>query len=233
MAIRRNFLIIAVALGVQSCSETLEPDPGSLGIDHFPLEVGNYQDYEVQQINYRFSGEVDTMRFQLRVRVADSFGNEEGGTSFLLNRSIREDSLSPWVLDSVWSSRKTAFQAIQVESNQPLVKLVFPFEEEQTWDGNSLNGKNPDEYRMVNVFQPFATSSGSEEWSNTVTVVQGDFDDGITRTDLRTEVYALDIGLVYKSSRIVEFCADPDCLGQEIIEIGSDLEQRLIDFGNE
>ena len=83
------------------------------------------------------------------------------------------------------------------------------------------------------MFFLFSFDDLSEEWSNTVTVVQGDFDDGITRTDLRTEVYALDIGLVYKSSRIVEFCADPDCLGQEIIEIGSDLEQRLIDFGNE
>lgn len=225
--------MVLAALAFQNCSDTLEPDPSRLGFDHFPLAVGSFRDYDVRQITYRFSGEVDTVRFQLRELVADAFTNGEGGTTFLLNRSIREDLLSPWIIDSVWSARKTAFQAIQVESNQPLVKLVFPVEEGKIWDGNSLNGLDVDEYKMVNVFQPFPNSSGSQEYSNTITVIQSDFDDGITRTDLRTEVYARDIGLVYESSRNVSFCSDPDCLGQEIIEVGLDWEQNLIDFGTE
>lgn len=233
MAMRRSFLIVVVTLGFQNCSDTLEADPNRLGFDHFPLEVGTFREYEVQQINYRFSGEVDTALFQLREEVSDSFANEEGGTTFVLNRSVRENSLSPWTIDSVWSARKTTFQAIQVESNRPLVKLVFPFEEAKTWDGNKLNGNDPDAYIMMNVFQPFVTSSGSEEYPNTVTVVQSDFNDGITRIDLRTEVYALGVGLVYKSSRNVAYCSDPDCLGQEIIEIGMDWRQALINFGNE
>lgn len=233
MARWRNILVVLVVLTLQNCNESIEADPSTLGLDHFPLQVGDFRDYKVQQIDYRFNGEVDTSRFQLRENVTDFFVNEEGGNTFLVNRFLRQESEDPWMPDSLQTARKTAFQAIQVENNQPLVKLVFPAEEGKTWDGNGSNGRETDEYQMVDVFQPFTAQSGSEQFTNTITVIQNDFDDGITRTDIRTEVYALDIGLIYRSSRIVSFCSDPDCLGQEIIEIGQDWQQSLIDFGTE
>ncbi len=229
----RSSLMCLAVVAWASCSESLEPDPGSIGLDHFPLAVGNFRDYGVQQITYRFSGSVDTVRFELRELAADSYTNEEGGTTFVLNRSVRNGPFASWVIDSVWSTRRTSFQAIQVENNQPFVKLVFPVAERKTWDGNALNGNQEEQYRMVNVFQPFSPATGSEEHSNTITVIQSEFDDGITRIDQRKEVYALDIGLVYRSSKKVEFCTDPDCLGMEIIEVGMDWQQTLIDFGAE
>ena len=77
------------------------------------------------------------------------------------------------------------------------------------------------------------SQGGAEQYANTIKVIQSDFDDGITRVDLRTEIFTQDIGLVYKNTRKVAFCTDLDCLGLEVIEIGSDWEQSLIDFGSE
>ena len=39
--------------------------------------------------------------------------------------------------------------------------------------------------------------------------------------------------LVYKKIEILQFCADPDCVGLEIIEVGGKLKQKIIDFGKE
>ena len=73
----------------------------------------------------------------------------------------------------------------------------------------------------------------SISFGNTITVIQNDFRDNITMNDVRTEVYAENIGLVYKNIEILQFCADPDCVGLEIVEVGRKLKQKIIDFGKE
>jgi len=218
------------------CTSDIEPDPSSIGIDHFPLEIGDFRVYEMETVKFTFSGAADSSVFQLKESVVDSFENQEGGTTFVLNRFSRDNSSDPWVLDSAWSARSNNFRAIVVENNEPYVKLVFPAEENKEWNGNSLNARDEDEYLMEDVFQEFtleAPDSLNEFFANTITVVQNDFDDKITRTDIRKEVYALDIGLIYKETTILSFCSDPNCLGQEIIESGRYLKQTLIDFGKE
>ncbi|MCZ6521759.1 MAG: hypothetical protein O6848_09720, partial [Bacteroidetes bacterium] len=145
-----------------------------------------------------------------------------------------QDTTQTWSLDSVWTTRRTAIQGIVVENNTPFVKLVFPVDENKTGDGNVLNTKEFDEYQMVNVFREFVIDSlESISFGNTITVIQNDFRDNITMNDVRTEVYAENIGLVYKNIEILQFCADPDCVGLEIVEVGRKLKQKIIDFGKE
>jgi len=218
------------------CDSNIEPDPSSIGIDHFPLAIGDFRVYQMETVKFTFSGDADTSVFQLKEAVVDSFENQEGGITFVLNRFSRDSSLDPWILDSAWSARKNNFQAILVENNEPFVKLTFPAQEDKLWNGNTLNSRGEDVYIMEDVFQEFTLDSPDsldDLFDNTITVVQSDFDDKITRTDLRKEVYALNIGLIYKETTILSFCSDPNCLGQEIIESGRDLKQTLIDFGKE
>ena len=47
------------------------------------------------------------------------------------------------------------------------------------------------------------------------------------------EIYAENIGLIYKESIILHYCTDTECLGKKIIENGSDFSQELIGYGEE
>jgi hypothetical protein len=57
-------------------SENIAPQDTRLGIEYFPLTVGNYSVYWVEDIHYAFGKDPDTSRYQLKEVVADSFPGE-------------------------------------------------------------------------------------------------------------------------------------------------------------
>lgn len=219
---------MALLLFLASCDSTVDPDLLEPGYAFFPTEPGSYREYAVVEINYRNTGEIDTLRFLLREETGQP-DTIAGDVIFPLRRLSRADSTVTWELDSVWSFRRTATQAVQTENNQPFVKLVFPVEEGKTWDGNAFNTRDAEQYEMVNLNQGFNQNSLS--FARTVTVIQDDLNDPITGQNLRSEIFAENVGLVTRESSILEFCTDPDCLGQQIIEIGRTYQQRLYAYG--
>lgn len=223
------FLLIAV----WGCtSENAQPGLPVTGQTYFPLEKGQYRLYNISSVEYLFSGQNISANYQLKEVVADTFRNLEGGVSFRIERFLRDDENEAWGLDSVWTARANATQAIRVENNVPVLKLVFPFRENKKWNANAFNAGQEDEYEMVNLFKPFP-SQDSAAFENTVTVVQEEVTDNILFREIRKEVYADSIGLVYKEIIDVEYCADEDCLGQAIIESGFEYRQHLIEYGKE
>jgi hypothetical protein len=57
--------------------------------------------------------------------------------------------------------------------------------------------------------------------------------DVIVMTDIRNEIYAANIGLIYKESIILYYCTENNCLGDTIIERGSRYSQELIGYGKD
>jgi len=215
------------------CSETIIPEPVNADSVFFPLQVGLFREYEVDRIDYRNTGEIDTSIFFLREQVVDSFLNVENKFTYIINLSTRATSDDPWRLDSVWTARHSAFQAIQTEDNLAFVKLVFPIREGTEWDGNVFNNLENEEYFYDSV--GVSRSIDSLNFNNTVTVVQSDFADGFTREDIRQEIFAENIGLIYRQRLILEFCTLPECLEtpEQEIDIGVDYVQRIIGYGIE
>jgi len=71
------------------------------------------------------------------------------------------------------------------------------------------------------------------EFKKTTTVIQEETTDNILFRNIRKEIFAENIGLIYKQATLLNFCADVDCLGQDIIETGIDYKQELIGYGVE
>jgi len=209
----------------------LMPDTTRVGFDFFPLQVGDFRVYEVEEITKTFLFGFDTARFQLKESLVDSFPGLGGDIIYLLHRSKRLSANDAWNLDSVWTARRNQSQAVIVESNVPYIKMVFPIDENKIWDGNKLNSADNDAYEMLNLFTSFDT--GLEVFEETLTVIQNEKLDSIDILDFRKEVYGLNIGLIYKSSSYLEFCDDIDCLGLKEIEQGRILKQTIIDYGKE
>jgi len=215
-----------------SCNELLPPQPGSLGYDYFPLEVGDFRVYQTQLINYNLDGSIDTLNYQLKEVVSDS-SLSNGEFTYRLDRFRRPNELEPWVIDSVWSARRNSFQAITIEHNIPIIKLSFPLAEDRRWDGNAMNVLDFDEYRIQNLASTF-TIDGIE-FANSVEMVKEDLLDPlqITNDDFHIEVFSQGIGLIYKIDINKKYCNPIDCPQPGIIEQGIVFEQKLIDYGKD
>lgn len=226
----QRLFLIGLLISLISCtSDTLEPDPQKVGFSYFPLQVGDFRIYQIHKEHFSIFAESDTTDYQLKELVADSFATQNEIT-FVLHRLSREQEQDPWQLDSVWTARRTANHAIVVENNIPFAKLVFPVAVNKTWDGNVFNTRLPDNYEITAVNTSFETPAGP--FGNTLTVFENNDPDSLIFQDIRQVVYALDVGLIYKFSSILDFCnTSPECLGN--LETGTVFEQLLIEYGEE
>jgi hypothetical protein len=229
----KYFFMGFAMLALWGCSsETLSPDIANLGATYFPLDTGSYRIYDVERIEYVFSGDNDTSRFFMKEVVADTFASLAGETAFRIERFVSESLKGDYQLDSVWVAYNNLSQAVLIENNIPFIKLVFPVREGLKWDGNSLNAMEEDTYEMIELNRPFALSD-TLNFDKTLQVVQEVDDDHLIRSENRFEIYAENIGLIYKNTTILNFCDETDCIGQGIIETGIDYRMELVTYGKE
>lgn len=206
-----------------SCSdhEPVEPD---LGTEYFPLQVGNYWIYEVEETTKLPSSAPTEVTYELRVTVTDSSVNERGEVSYILVREHRSNTTENWESVETWSATMINNKMIQNESNVPFVKLIFPPSLKLSWDGNQYNnlpfnggiesfydGTNTP-YFIAELDKPIALSTGFSA-ENTLTVIQNDYNDVITGIDERKEVYAKGVGLAYKEINQYIKCTGTICIG--------------------
>jgi hypothetical protein len=222
--------LLGIVTGFASCeSKKVEPDPSRLGYDYFPLETGNYAIFDVQEIYYALTANPITREYQIKDEVAESFTDLSGETAFKILRYSRNDTLANWQLDSVWTAKRTPNQAIWTENNVSYVKMVFPLEEQQTWNGNVLNNKGADEYELQDISKPYYLPKHS--FDKTITVVQ-QADSSLVGLDQCKEVYAQNVGLVYSEKIQVQLCSSSaDCLGKGKIDFGIKFYHRLNSYG--
>lgn len=223
-------LISLFAFCLVSCeSRKVEPDPSRLGYDYFPLETGRYSIFDVHQTYYSLATEPVIHIYQVKDEVSESFTDLSGETAYKLFRYSRKDTLSAWQLDSVWTAKRTPSQAIRTENNVPFVKMVFPLEAQQTWNGNALNNRGSDDYQTEAFRNTYLLPKHT--FDNTITVVQQS-DSSLIGQDKRLEVYAQGVGLVYREQVQLQFCStSTECLGQGKIDFGIKFYYRLNSYG--
>jgi len=225
-----RFVILLIAtLTLQSCTKTLEPDGDRLGYNYFPLEVGHFITFEVEEKNYTILDST-TQIYQLKEVVADTFTNLSGQKQYVLERFKRADENDTWQIDSVWSAVKTGSQAIKYENNTPYIKLIFPTANNLSWNGNAYNNYGEKTYRMTEFKTP--RNYGEISLPNTIKVMMGNDSSLVTQVK-REEIYALGVGLAYMKRINVRFKADELNLGKGIIESGKIEKFTIIDYGKE
>ncbi len=223
--------LIILSLGVLSfsCNESKEVGAETLGYNYYPLNLGEYRVYEVEEINYLITG-FDTAVYQLRETIFDTIQSDNRIT-YLLRRDIRADDLSNWESDSVWTVARTeSFLAI-TENNIPFIKLTFPVLSGRQWNGNSLNTNSELTYYYQQIASSLVDSISVDDH---IRVIIEDVEENVTGVDLRSEVYVAGVGLVEKDYLTQRRCTSSDC-GADLGEVigGRSLKQTLIEIGNE
>lgn len=233
-----QYLLILVAFTVISCGGD-DPVHREADAAYFPLRKGWYQLYSVDEIVYTL-GEPETLAYDLRVVVADSFANDLGGYTYVLHRSRRNAGAAAWQNLDTWSVRLTSQDVIVNEENTPYVMLRFPFSEGSTWNGNAYNNEiNPntntpeDLYTLSDIGKAYVV--GDKTFNDCATVTMEDNEEFIVYFDKRIAVYSRGIGLVYQETTQLHYCTDTDqgCIGQQIVESGIIYKQTIQDYGME
>jgi len=220
-------LVIPFLTFLSSCNETLEVEPSTLGYDFYPVEIGQFRTYEVEEIRFRITG-FDTTVYQLRETIFDSIPSLDQ-TTFLIRRDIRTNDLEEWESDSIWTVTPTELFVAVAENNISYIKLTFPVRAGISWNGNSLNARGMQTYYYEDVS---ASSFDEVPLSDQIRVIIEDIPENTTGIDLRSEVYARNIGLVEKDYLTQVKCTSGSC-GDDFgeVEAGRLLKQRLIDYG--
>ena len=210
-----------------SCNEYKIIDPRTVGYDYYPIEIGQYRIYNMEEIIYRITG-FDTSVYQLRETIFDSISSRDQIT-YIIRRDVRNNETEEWVSDSTWSITKTnSFLSIR-ENNIPLIKLSFPVSIGNEWNGNSLNNRNNLTYRYESVDELVIDTTSDK---NHVKVIIADIEQNITGMDLRSEIYVRRIGLVEKDYLTLVNCTAGNCGGDlGKVVAGRSLKQLLIATG--
>jgi hypothetical protein len=220
---------VFLALILFACGGDQVEKTADSGADYFPLKVGLYQIYDVHEIKYSEVTDPDTSDYQLLTEVVDSFPNTAGSYTYVIYRSSRQNENSAWEFIETWSARKDNDQAVEMEGNISYVKLQFPLAADKAWNGNKLNNGEEDMYTVKTFDTPFA--AGGTTFDKTLTVEQELNDDPIVYTDIRSEVYGREVGLVYKETTQLRYCQSENCAGNEVIDSGLILKQQIIEYG--
>lgn len=205
--------LVTLSCFVHSCKKKTDSSFSNLLKTYVPSEVGFWAVYNVDSIRFSKNGAQptvsDTIHFQIKEVIDSSYVDATGNEQFRIILYKRATSTDNWVLHRVWSSKVGATSYEKTEDDLRYIKLVFPPYKNQTWKGNAYINPNIDpslfltssnetwtyEYTAVNE----SKTVGGILFDSTCTVSQYDYEQNIDKYFFQ-EVYANNVGLVYKES---------------------------------
>jgi hypothetical protein len=222
----KNILKISLLLIVVfSACKKQEPAFSTLDLkyDYFPLELGTFKEYKIDSIVYDdFTNTIDTFSFFIREEVKEQFLDNAGRETFRIERFIKTNPNSSWIIRSVWTANLLTTRAERNEENLRYVKLIFPPKEGATWNGNEFNILGTQTYTIDYIDQE--ETIGNIYHEKVLKVIQKDVFN-LIRTEKYTEKYALGVGLIERKFTDLE----TEISGQ--IKSGSVYSQVLINKG--
>jgi hypothetical protein len=194
--------------------------------NYYPLEEGRFWIYQVSEVIYSEVEETQELEYQLKFEITHSFLNAENKPTFVILKSKRNNQSAAWEYVETISARANDAMVVEIRNNVSFVKLSFPALKNKSWNSNTLNTLDNDEFLIEESNISYEVES--IEFDNCIVVNQEDELDFLKR-DQRKEVYSYNIGLVYKESFVILF--DQEQFGDYVPASGVELIQRLIDHG--
>jgi hypothetical protein len=228
----KNYCYVVLLLALTACNPTCDDCAvKTSGQEFFPLVVGQFTEFDVSEQQYALGVAPVGRSYQVKESVVEQYNDVAGQAVFRIVRYKRANSNQKWQPDSTLTARLRTDEVVKNESGKDYVKIVFPVADRSTWNGNVYNNLGEDKYEIKNTNKPYTV--GGQSFERTVTVIQQS-DSTLVGQDKRIEIYAADIGLVYKESANLQFCSStPACVGKAQIDYGLKRIIRFVKTGKE
>lgn len=222
---RKFILLFTIALALFSSCKKDDPINVFTGYNYYPDNVGHELVYDVDSIvKNDFNGLTDTSHFQVKEIIESIIEDNEGRPTMRLERYKRLTPSDPWIIYKVWTANKNLANVEKKEDNITYIKLVFPPQLNNTWDGNDKNNLGEQQYEYSSVNDP--DNFNGYNFDSTLSVLQRD-DFDILEENYEIEKYAAGVGVYYKEQRNINFNYIADTIESQRIYI-----EKLIDYSN-
>lgn len=198
---RNLFSILFIVFAFVSCKKDSTIPPVDMGYKYFPVNKGHWIIYDVDSTVWDDFFPLEdprhdsTYNFQLKEITESIFNDNASRTTERIERYKKIGSLD-WYLKNVWFSNLTNSTAEKVENNIRYLKLTFPIRKGLTWNGNIYNTEDKQDYTYKEIHAPYSINGIS--FDSTLTVVQKVDTNSLIKKEFAIEVYAKNIGLIYK-----------------------------------
>lgn len=220
------FSILILAASLFGCKKTPETE---YHFEYFGMEEGRYVIYDAIEIVHDDNlQQHDTSIYQLKTVWGGIYIDNQGREAREYKRFVRPTENDPWVFQDLWTGLIDGIRAELVEENQRVVKLVFSPTQNKDWDANAYNqdGEQRCFYRDIHG----DTLIDNTVFDPTLVVEQEQFNNIIDSVH-RYEMYAKDIGLIYKYERDLHYQIDMQ--SQIYLNVGNELYYRYVSSGFE
>lgn len=229
----RNINLFPLFLGlflIVACKSktTLEDFQVDKGFEYFPMEIGKYKEYTVDSITFDTTGLgiiVEETSTLVREEVIDTFRDNTNRLTYQVERFERKSEQEEWQIHSVGYVVPTENEVEVVESNLRFIKMVFPLQDGDLWDGNQYIDPTtiiPIKGETVEVFKSWSyevQSLGEPDVINNiafdeVAVLTQAESENVIELRQSTEKYARGVGLVFREMMILDTQCIAGCEGQ-------------------
>jgi hypothetical protein len=195
------FSVFALLL-LESCRRE-EPAPDINGAAYFPYRPGEERIYRVD--SFLHSSLADSVEYRYRLMKEKVVSDEADLQGVMVNRIERwfsSDSGRTYFFHSLATCSRRADHAWWMEENRTWVKLSFPVRQNRSWDGNAYNAGGIRDFRYTRIRGAF--NNGVQTFPATIEV-QIQADSSFINRYIEKEVYAEDLGMVYRESVRLDF----------------------------
>jgi len=218
----KYLIILSISFLVFTNCKKQEANPVvEMHYNYIPTTIGTWNTFEVTEITHTTTGAHDTLNYYLKEVIAELISEQ----NYRIERFWKTNINDSWTIKDVWTREVTKSMYKQAEENIVFTKLIFPVKPDQFWNGNAFNNKEELEYKYTNTHNSY--SINNLDFDESVTIIQQDNTNAI-EFQKAEEVYAKDVGLVFKSQIDLSInLFDPTDIND-----GFELTMKLIDYGN-
>ena len=195
-----KLFLLLIITSLFSCTEEVSLAGEDLGHAYFPVKVGSYWIYDVAETKV-LDNQYDSITYQVRELVDTVYTNQVNELTYQVLKSSRSNSSQPWGNDSLYTINLNRLYVQVTQNNKRKIALIFPVVEGNEWNVNAYNSNVEKEYFYQDVNQPLTIQGKS--YDKTIKVIQGQPDPYYL--DDSFEVYAYNLGLVYKKIQNYEY----------------------------
>ncbi len=200
--LKKTLFLAFISITFYACTKEKNAPKRSIYYEYYPLKEGVVWIYDVDSTFYNnFNNSRTDYSFEIKDTITSYYTNLTGDTVYRVERYKKEDN------STVWNYQKTITRSVNSRSaeetidNQTFIRFAFPPELYYSWNGNSKNTLEKQDYKITDF--PASVEVNNMVYDSAVVILQVE-DINLIREDIVSEVYAKNIGLIKKSFKGVE-----------------------------